>query len=140
MARFSSSTKISGDPDVPHLERPPPGEPVDDGQSKALLLRQLTADGDVLEEVFPENLVLTARMLLKLRAIRPLIRFLLSPPAPRLSFCRLYVAAAKLVGIWSQVRPRYSRPFAFLDLRLLSLPQVPHCLKKKAVSNLAHWL
>jgi three-Cys-motif partner protein len=33
----------------------------------------------------------------------------------------------------------YSLPFAFLDRRLLSLPQVPHCLKKNSVPCRAHW-
>jgi hypothetical protein len=41
-------------------------------------------------------------------------------------------------GISSQVRPLYSRPFALFDLRLLSLPQVPHCLKKNAVPCFTH--
>lgn len=41
-------------------------------------------------------------------------------------------------GYSVQVRPSNSRPFAFLLRLTLSIPQVPHCLKKKALQKFSH--
>ena len=68
----------------PALVAAAPGEAIDDGQPKTFLLRQLAANGQVIEAIFTENLVLAPRMLLKLCAVSPLVSLLNHsiPPKP----------------------------------------------------------